>query len=562
MLENLHVKNLALIEEQEVSFSDGLNILTGETGAGKSIVLGSIQLALGARTDRDMIRSGAEYALVELLFSLNEEQKQKIQELDISVEDDNQLLLQRKIMPGKSICRINGETVSVGQLKEISSYLLDMYGQHEHQTLLKPMSYGRMLDQYAGKEILERKQILKKLLKEYSDLQQERDSQTLDEEARKREISLLTFEIQEIEAASLKEGEDEQLEKQYRKLSNARKMQEAVATAYAMTGYEENEAAGTVIGRALREIKSVQQFDEEVDVLCGQLLEIDSLLNDFNRALSEYQDSLEYEEEDFVQVEERLNLVNHMKSKYGNSIADILRLYEEKQEQLEKWNHSAEYLAALEQKIVQKKDEILAVCKEISIIRRKTAEPLEQKLKDALIELNFLDVQFAITIESEEEHFQADGYDKIDFLISTNPGEEMHSLWQVASGGELSRIMLAFKTVFADKEDTATLIFDEIDTGISGKTAWKVSEKLGRLARERQIICITHLPQIAAMADEHFLIEKNVKENRTRTDIVRLKEEDSIRELSRLLGSGDVTEATRLNAVEMKKTAETVKNSL
>lgn len=562
MLENLHVKNLALIEEQEVSFSDGLNILTGETGAGKSIVLGSIQLALGARTDRDMIRSGAEYALVELLFSLNEEQKQKIQELDISVEDDNQLLLQRKIMPGKSICRINGETVSVGQLKEISSYLLDMYGQHEHQTLLKPMSYGRMLDQYAGKEILERKQILKKLLKEYSDLQQERDSQTLDEEARKREISLLTFEIQEIEAASLKEGEDEQLEKQYRKLSNARKMQEAVATAYTMTGYEENEAAGTVIGRALREIKSVQQFDEEVDVLCGQLLEIDSLLNDFNRALSEYQDSLEYEEEDFVQVEERLNLVNHMKSKYGNSIADILRLYEEKQEQLEKWNHSAEYLAALEQKIVQKKDEILAVCKEISIIRRKTAEPLEQKLKDALIELNFLDVQFAITIESEEEHFQADGYDKIDFLISTNPGEEMHSLWQVASGGELSRIMLAFKTVFADKEDTATLIFDEIDTGISGKTAWKVSEKLGRLARERQIICITHLPQIAAMADEHFLIEKNVKENRTRTDIVRLKEEDSIRELSRLLGSGDVTEATRLNAVEMKKTAETVKNSL
>ena len=192
-------------------------------------------------------------------------------------------------------------------------------------------------------------------------------------------------------------------------------------------------------------------------MLCGQLLEIDSLLNDFNRALSEYQDSLEYEEEDFVQVEERLNLVNHMKSKYGNSIADILHLYEEKQEQLEKWNHSAEYLAALEQKIVQKKDEILAVCKEISMIRRKTAEPLEQKLKDALIELNFLDVQFAITIESEEEHFQADGYDKIDFLISTNPGEEMHSLWQVASGGELSRIMLAFKTVFPDRKFSKAL---------------------------------------------------------------------------------------------------------
>ncbi len=562
MLENLHVKNLALIEEQEVSFSGGLNILTGETGAGKSIIIGSIQLALGSRPDKDMIRNGAEYALIELLFSLNEEQRSKISEMDIPVEEDGMLLLQRKIMAGKSICRVNGETIAVGQLKEISSCLLNMYGQHEHQTLLKPVSYGRMLDQYIGEDVELCKKELKELLKSYAELLQEKEAQDMDDTSRNKEASLLAFELQEIEAAALQEGEDEQLEKQYRILTNARKMQEAIGNAYALTGYGESAGAGSVIGRAVREMKSIQQLDEELDGLTEQLVELDGLLNDFNRSLAEYRNRLEYEEADFVAVEERLNLINHMKSKYGSSIQKILASYEEKQQQLDKLNHYADYLCDLEQRIACQKTQILQVCEKISGLRRKAAHPLEQKLREALVELNFLDVQFAIRIEPDTGHFQGDGYDKVDFLISTNPGEEMRSLWQVASGGELSRIMLAFKTVFADKEDTETLIFDEIDTGISGKTAWKVSEKLGQLAGSHQVLCITHLPQIAAMADEHFLIEKSVKENRTITNIYHLTEEESVRELSRLLGSDEITQATLANAIEMKKTAANVKNSL
>ena len=335
MLENLHVKNLALIDEQEITFTRGLNILTGETGAGKSIVLGSIHLALGAKADKDSIRSGADYALIELVFSLNDIQKKQMEEMEIPLEEDGTLLLQRKIMPGKSICRINGETVSVSQLKELSGCLMDMYGQHEHQTLLKPLAYGRMLDQYIGSKALECKEALKEELRQYQELKQQLDEQDMDEEMRKRQADLLSFEVNEIEAASLQKGEDEELEKQYQKLVHAMRIQEAVTGAYAMTGYEEEESAGNVLGRAMRELKSVQKLDEELDVLGGQLTEIDSLLNDFNRALSEYSDSLNFEEEEFAAVEERLNLINHLKSKYGNTVADILTSYEQKQEKLE-----------------------------------------------------------------------------------------------------------------------------------------------------------------------------------------------------------------------------------
>lgn len=559
MLENLHVKNLALIEEQEISFTQGLNILTGETGAGKSIVLGSIRLALGARADKESIRSGAEYALVELLFSLNGLQREQVLAMDIPVEEDNTLLLQRKIMPGKSICRVNGETIGVSQLRELSGCLLDMYGQHEHQTLLKPLSYGRMLDQYIGAEAQECKAKLKALLGRYQELLKELEAQQTDEETRKRESELLSFEIQEIEAAALKEGEDERLEAQYRKLVHAKRIQEAMTAAYAMTGYEEAESAGNVLARALREIRGVQSVDEQIETLAQQLAEIDSLLNDFNRSVSEYRESLEFEEEDFVTIEERLNVLNHIKSKYGSSLQAVLLALDEKREQLARLENYAYYQEQLQEAVNAQKQEILAVCERLSQLRVQNAAPLGERLKKAMVDLNFLDVRFEIRVEPDEEHFQADGYDKVEFMISVNPGEALRPVWQVASGGELSRIMLAFKTVFADKEDTATLIFDEIDTGISGKTAWKVSEKMGQLAKGRQILCITHLPQIAAMADTHFLIEKTVRDQRTLTDIRRLSEEEALGELSRLLGSGEVTQATITNAAEMRKTAENVK---
>ncbi len=560
MLESLHVKNLALIDEQEVSFCGGMNILTGETGAGKSIIIGSINLALGAKADKELIRTGADYALVELIFSLNEQQCLKVREMELPVEEGNMLILQRKIMPGKSICRVCGESVSASQLKKLSGCLLDMYGQHEHQSLLKPSAYKGMLDDYIGEKAAQLKAQLKEQLSEYKRIKEELEEQSSDQEERARQLRLLEFEVSEIEAAALQPLEDEQAEKKYRRLVNSKKIKEVVYMVHGLTGYEEENSAGAAVGYALRELKSISGADEEAEPLIEQLTDIDDLLNDFNRSMADYRDSLEFDEEEFVMLEERLNVLNHLKSKYGNTIEEVLRAQEEKQKAIDKLNHFDEYMEQLSAKEKQKKKEILKLCSQLSGLRSQSAEPLSGKLKEAMIDLNFLDVEFSISVVPEEEHFTSEGYDQVEFFISTNPGEAKRPLWQIASGGELSRIMLAFKSVFADRDETDTLVFDEIDTGISGKTAWKVAGKLGELSKDHQIICITHLAQIASMADAHFLIEKSVKEERTTTDIRELSPEESLNELARLLGSGEMTKAVLENAREMRENAKTVKN--
>lgn len=561
MLESLHVKNLALIDEQEVTFFPGMNILTGETGAGKSIVIGSVNLALGAKADKDYIRTGADYALVELVFSLNERQQKEVRDMDLPVEEDGTLLLQRKIMSGRSVCKVNGETVSSGQIKALAGSLIDVYGQHEHQSLLKPAAYKKMLDDYIGEEAVGLKEQLRSRLSDYRKTREELENQNTDEAVRAREAQLLEFEIGEIEDAALDPVSDEQVEKQYQKLINSKKMKEIIFAVHGLTGYEEDGSAGSTVGYALRELKALGDYDEESLPLISQLTDIDDLLNDFNRAVTEYRDSLEFDEEKFQYLEERLNVLNHLKSKYGDTIADILKTQEEKQQALEKLNHYEEHMEMLRQKAQEQRREILSLCGRISELRKNASGPLAEKLKAAMIDLNFLDVEFSIEITEDEQEFSQDGYNKVEFLISTNPGEELKPLWQIASGGELSRIMLAFKTVFADKDETDTLVFDEIDTGISGKTAWKVSEKLGKLSRDHQIICITHLAQIASMADAHFLIEKGVKEERTVTDIRKLSEEETLSELARLLGSGELTQAVMENAREMKQTAHRVKEN-
>lgn len=559
MLESLYVKNLALIDEAEVNFTGGLNILTGETGAGKSIIIGSVNLALGAKTDKDYIRTGAEYALVELTFHLNEPQCAAVKEMDLSVEDGNILVLQRKIMPGRSICRVNGENVSAGQMKALAGCLLDMYGQHEHQSLLKPARHKMLLDEYAGEEIQAFRQKLKEHYKTYKQIHTELAASVSGEADRKREEDLLRFEVNEVEAAALVCGEDEQIEKSYRRMVNAKRVKESAQFVHGLTGYEGGSCAGEAIGRALRELKNAGSYDETAMPLIEQLTDIDNLLNDFNRSMAEYRESLEFDDEEFLRAEERLNTINHLKSKYGNSIEEILKALEEKQRRLLQLADYDAYRSGLQERMKEEEKEILSLCETISLGRKKAAETLSGKLKTAMEDLNFIDVDFSIEVEREEE-FSEDGYDRIVFLISTNPGEQKKPLHQIASGGELSRIMLAFKTVFADKDGTDTLVFDEIDTGISGKTAWKVSEKLGSLSRNHQIICITHLPQIAAMADTNYLIQKKRKEDRTVTDIERLDESKSLNELARLLGSGTVTDAVMTNAKEMKELAEKTKN--
>ncbi len=553
MLQNLHVKNLALIEEADVEFSKGLNILTGETGAGKSIIIGSINLALGQKVPKEMLKDNDAPALVELIFSAEDEKvRKKLQELDIEAEDDV-VILSRKITSGKAVARINGEAVSASALKEIASLLIDIHGQHEHQSLLSKKKHLEILDAYAKEELGVRKQELAVVYKEYREVKDEWEHSSLDIEERKRELSFLEFEVKEIEEANLKAGEDEELEEAFRRFSNGRKIMESISRAHEAADGE-GESASELIGRALRELSSVSVYDKKVAELEGQLTEIENLIHDFNHELSAYISDTDFDEESFYQIQRRLDTINHLKSKYGNSIETILCVYEDKCNRISVLNDYDAYLEKLSAKLKSKEKEVKRLCEEISAIRKRNATALCQAIKQALQDLNFLDVVFTMEF-GKPAAYSANGYDEPEFMLSTNPGEPQKPLGKIASGGELSRIMLAIKTVMADADEVESLIFDEIDSGISGRTAQMVAEKMNVLGRNHQIICITHLPQIAAMADAHYLIEKTVNHNETRSNIIKLNQEESIRELARMLGGVEITDAVVKNAQEMKELA-------
>lgn len=556
MLESLRVKNFALIEEAEVEFKDGLNVLTGETGAGKSILIGSINLALGAKADKDLIRTGEEYAYVELIFFTKDEKiVSKAKEMDIFPEDDR-FIISRKISQNKSVSKINGETVTVKQIKELAELLLDMHGQHEHQSLLKESKQKEILDTYCGDEVFQLKDKLKEVYKEYKEVCAKVKDQSQDEVTRKKELSLAEFEYQEIEEAKLSIGEDDELENTYKKMVNSKKIMESLNMAAAYTGNDGDNGAGNLIGRAIRELKAVESFDEEVSNLSSQLMEIEDYLSDFSRSMHSYMQTMEFDESDFKQTEDRLNVLNYLKAKYGSSIERVLEHQKECEELIDRLSNYEIYQEKLlkEQKKLHK--EVLELCNKISKIRKQYALKLEEEIKTALLELNFLQVQFSVLVNGIEDKISKDGFDSVEMVISTNPGEKLRPLANVVSGGELSRIMLAIKTVLASKDEIDTLVFDEIDTGISGKTAWMVSEKMGKLAKSHQLLCITHLPQIAARANAHLLIEKSITNDATVTGISLLSEEDSVEELARMLGGMSVTEAVRNNAIEMKKLAK------
>lgn len=558
MLQSLHVKNLALIDETEVTFGEGLNILTGETGAGKSVIIGSINLALGAKADKEMIRSGAEYALVELVFEVeSEKQLRAIQELDLPVEE-GQVILQRKIMPNRSVCKACGETVTARQLKQLAEILIDIHGQHEHQSLLQAAKQMEILDAYAGEKLAVKKELLRETYRQYRRTAEELLSGAMDEETRRREMSLASFECKEIEDAQLTAGEDEEAEKAYQKMLHVQKIKEAAVNIHALCGYEDN-GMGSLMGRALKEIRSVSAYDDVLQEFEQQLLDMDGLLNDHNRAIAEYLSSLEFDAQLFDQTERRLNLINHLKSKYGATVEEILAYQERAQKSLAKYQDYDAYRMELSQRADTLKAEALVLGGEISGMRSESAGILAKEMRRALEDLNFDHVAFQIRVTPDEERIGENGYDQVTFLISTNTGEALKELTQVASGGELSRIMLALKTVLADKDEIETLIFDEIDTGISGRTAWKVSEKMGILGRDHQLICITHLPQIAAMADSHFFIEKQVVNERSITDIRKLEQRESVEELARMLGGALITENALKNAEEMKDLARKTK---
>lgn len=559
MLANLHVKNLALIEEADINFKDGLNILTGETGAGKSIILGSVNLALGGKAVSDMIRSGADYALTELSFDIESEAvKEKLTAFGVEELEEGQLIISRKITPTRSQIKVNGQTYTLGQVREMASWLIDIHGQHDNQLLLNESHHIDILDAYAKESLAEVKAALKEVYTAYVKQKQELQALDTDEESRNREISFIEFEVSEIESAQLSEGEDTQLEADYQKMLHAQKIMEEMAVV------EQNLVSGQdnvsdKLGQAVRALNSAAVYDDRLSGLCATLADVESLLSDAARMTADYVEDAAFDGEAFQEVQQRLDFINSLKMKYGQTTAEILAYAESRKERLEQLQSHDELIVKLKRELAEKEERLSGLSAQLSDLRKAAAQKLCAQIRAALQDLNFADVRFEAVFE-QTGHFSANGTDNMYFVIAANPGEALKPLSKVASGGELSRIMLAIRTVTANQDDIGTLIFDEIDAGISGRTAQRVAEKLCTLSQKRQVICITHLPQIAAMADVHFMIEKAVQDNKTVTSIYRLSDTQCVEELARLLGGSTITEAVRANAQELCHQAAAYKN--
>jgi len=545
MLLELHVKNLALIEQADLELGEGLTILSGETGAGKSILIDSINVALGARTDRSIIRNGADCAYIELVFSVEDKEKlDRIRAMDIAAEDDGVLIISRKITPAKSLARINDETVTGAKLRELTGLLLDMHGQFEHQSLLTPASHLEFIDKMSSDKVKELKSAIAERCSELNSTCRVLDSGS-DKVIRDREADILRYEVREIEEAGLREGEEEELLEEFRRMKNSSKICTALGSAA-------EELDNDHISRAVKGVGDAAAYDERLEEIRKQLEDIESLVYDAKHGIDEYLKDFEYDEERFAEIGDRLDVIHRLQGKYGDSIGKIAESLADKKERLaflEDYDTKREQLIKKKSRL---EAELNGLCGELSSRRKETAERLRSRIAAELTDLNFPGVKFDIQF-SDTGRFTPSGRDTAQFMISTNPGQPIRPLKDVASGGELSRIMLALKTVLADTDEIETLIFDEIDAGISGRTAARVAEKLHAIGRGHQVLCITHLPQIAAMADNHYLISKSTDGASTRTMITRLTEEESVAEIARMMGGEQLSETVLDAAREMKR---------
>lgn len=558
MLLTMHIKNIVLIEEIDISFEDQLNIMTGETGAGKSIIIGSLGICLGGKFSKELLRDEEKDGLVELTFSVEQQAlKEALQRLDVETEDD-ELVISRRLQPnGRTINRVNDVTVTVNRLKEIASLLINLHAQHEQQTLLKASKHLEILDRFGGEAIEKRKEKVREDYRLFKDLFAKREQESMDEAEKVKRMDFLQYQTNEIRSANLTEGEDEALEHQYKKAVNAKEILEQANQIYQMIGIGTS-CASEQISRAVMSVKRMTELDPDLGSMAAVLEDVDGLLGDFNRELSEYMKDLEFDDAEFRELEERLNLINSLKAKYGREIPDILNSLAAFEEEYERFVSYDAWMQELDKKCDAAKNALMKSSRELSDARKTCAVSLCKTIKDSLCDLNFNTVEFEMRFATSDT-FSANGTDEAVFYISTNVGEDLRPLYEVASGGELSRIMLAIKACLANQDDTPTLVFDEIDVGISGRTAQKVAEKMSVIGRHHQVICITHLPQIAAMADAHYLIEKNVENEKTISNIRRLSKDEEIEELARLIGGAEITETTISTATEMKGLAEQAK---
>lgn len=554
MLEHLHIKNVALIKESEISFGEGLNILTGETGAGKSMVIDSLQFALGGRAGKDFLRHGEKQASVEALFAMQSEALQeKLEESGIQPEEDGSVLITRTLSEaGKSVCRVNGSTVTVGMLREIAEDLIDIYGQHEHQSLLNPSRHIRLLDRFCGAGFGDAMEEYKKSYHALKELEKQLQSLMGDESQREQRMDILQFQKEELEAGELRLGEEEDLLEQKKRLSSMEKLMRLTRESLALLYDGENmmPSACDQLGDALAKLQEAAEYDNSLNTFADALADAYAAVEDTARELKREAEKQENDPDALEEIEERLQLIYKLKRKYGGSVEAALAFYDKVVQELDFLSNSSEKVAELTLEKEKEQKKLSAAAEKLSALRRSTAQQVAAQIEASLKDMEMKDARFHIQID-EKNDWTADGKDKVEFLISANAGENLKPLAKIASGGEMSRVMLALKTVLVDADEIGTFIFDEIDTGVSGRTARKVGEKMRFLGSKRQILCITHLPQIAAMADQHFLIEKKSSDGETTTQVTPLEGEGSVLEVARLMGGSDVTETTLAAAREL-----------
>ena len=527
MVTTLHIKNVGIIDDLSLDLNEGFNVLTGETGAGKTLIIGSLAILAGGRFSKEMIRNGEEFSFVEANFYCP----------DNELAIDNNIIVSREIhLNGRNLCKINGRLVTVNELKEFMSKILDIHGQHDSQLILNPMQHIIYLDKFIGKELEDNLNKYKVKLAEYNTLKQELKNTYGEDQEKERRLDLLRYQYNEIEQANLKENEEEELEEKHKMMQNAEKLKDNLCE----VDNELNENAVVAISNAIRSLEKIQdcgsKYTEKLSILKSGYYDIQELARD----LSYMREDVNFDEEERNQIENRLDLIYSLKRKYGNTISEIHKI-----ENLD------EYHKKIKAKINVLKQELLEIANNMTNTRKKYAKELSTKINKELKDLEMPNARFEIQVDTADKFYET-GIDEVEFMICTNIGEELKPLVKIASGGEMARIMLAIKNVLADVDEVSTLVFDEIDTGISGKASKAVAEKMKSIAKSHQVICITHLPSIAAKGDHNYYISKQTKENKTYTQIKKLSEEETIEEIARI-SSGEVTEIAKAHAQELRK---------
>ena len=561
MLSLLHIENIALIQSADIRFEPGFNVLTGETGAGKSIVIDSIGAVLGERTSRELIRTGAKSALVTAVFT-------QVPPLPWLEENgfptgEEELLLQRELQgDGRNVCRIDGKLVTVAQLRELGRQLLNIHGQHDGQQLLDPASHLGYLDQFGGcQPLLESYQ---EAYRKWHDIRREMDKLQMDEAERSRRVDTLNYQIQELERAQLKAGEDEELSARRTLLRSAGRLMEAVQSAeFALSGDEDRDGACSLIAQAEGEVQGVSSISPELSELSEKLTALRCAADDAADTLRDLSRSFDFSPGELDQVEERLDLLYRLRKKYGPTVEDMLAYLDRCRKELDQIQYADDTLARLEKDLKKAQKEALRRGESLSQARREAAGALQARVQEELRQLDMPKVQFQteFTPKGGEAGMDETGLDEVQFLMSANLGEALKPIQKVASGGELARIMLALKNVLAEGDQIGTLVFDEVDTGVSGRAAQKVAEKMAQVARGKQVLCVTHLPQIAAMADTHFSVQKGERDGRTYTRLERLDRSQRREELARLIGGASITPSLLESAEELLRQAEQQKQA-